>query len=331
MDYEIIYLADAGPELASAPFETHSRLTQIAMTEKPEGFIADMVMPAVPAPFKFEYSKGITADQFSIPNTRASRAGRLTEVEFGQELETESTFDYGLLSYVPEKDIREARQQNAAWDPMQEASTGITQLMTLDREKRVADIVFKAANYPTGHKETLAGNAQFSNAASTPIKKIRDAKRACITTPDTMVFGIEAWDEFCQHGDILQATRMTGAGSGTDGDKGYATEDAVSRLFGMRVVVGEARYQKANRGQSEDFDFIWGKHLALLKVGRPVGTRSQMPTWGFTARAMERTVMTSLEPSRGVGRGSRVVKVSECLKEVVSWSTAGYLFTNAVA
>ena len=330
---EHIYLGtpEADAILASAPFETHERLTQIAMTEKPTDFIAEQVLPTIATPFDFKYSKGITADQYSVPNTRASRAGRLTEVEFGQNLATDSTEDRGLLTFVPERDIATARQQQSAWDPMAEASMGLTQLMDLDREVRVAGIVFSDTNYPTGHKETLMGTDKWSNAASSPLRKIKDAKRACITKPDTIVFGIEVWDEFCQHGDILQATRMTGAGSGDDGDKGYATREAVSRLLNLRVVVGEERQQKANRGQDEDFDFIWGKHCALLKVSRPGGSRSQMPSWGFTAEAMQVNVMTSTEPSRGVGRGSRVMKVSESTNEVISWPTAGYFFKDAVA
>ncbi|MYE00425.1 MAG: hypothetical protein F4Y03_03985 [Alphaproteobacteria bacterium] len=328
---EPIYLGtpEADAVLASAPFETHARLTQIAMTEKPSDFIAERVMPSISTAFDFRYSKGITEDQYTVPETRASRAGRLTEVEFGQELDSASCEDRGLLVYVPERDIATARQQQSAWDPMAEASMGLTQLMDLDREVRVAGIVFDADRYPTDHKETLSGNGQFSNAASSPLKKIRDAKRQCITVPDTMVFGVEAWDAFCQHGDILQATRMTGAGASDD--VGYATEAAVAALFGMRVVVGRERRQTANRGQASSFSFIWGKHIALVKASRPGGSRSQMPSWGFTARAMDRNVMTSMEPSRGVGRGSRVIKVSECTEEVVSWNTAGYFFEDAVA
>ena len=331
MDYIHLGTPEADAILASAPFETHPRLTQIAMTERPTEFIAERALPSINTAFDFKYSKGITEDQYTVPETRASRAGRLTEVEFGQNLATGSCEDRGLLAYVPERDIAQARQQQAAWDPMAEASMGLTQLMDLDREVRVAGIVFSDSNYPAGHKKVLAGNTQFSDAASDPIKAIRDAKRACITTPDTMIFGVEAWDAFCQHGDILQATRMTGAGSGADGDKGYATEEAVGRLFGMRVVVGRERRQTANRGQASSFSFIWGKHIALLKVSRPGGSRSQMPSWGFTARAMSRGVMTSMEPSRGVGRGSRVIKVSECTGEVISWNSAGYFFKNAVA
>ena len=34
---------------------------------------------------------------------------------------------------------------------------------------------------------------------------------------------------------------------------------------------------------------------------------------------------------RGVNRGSTVVKVSECVKELVAYSRAGYLWRNAVA
>ena len=117
MDVIELGTPEANVALASAPFETHSRMTQIAMAERPSGFIADEVMPRVPSPFKFQYTKVDSEDQFTIPDTIASRAGRLNEVEFGATLQDGSTEPHGLLTYVPWRDIQEARQQQSAWDP----------------------------------------------------------------------------------------------------------------------------------------------------------------------------------------------------------------------
>lgn len=330
MDYHVISLSDAGPELASAPFETHPRLTQIAMTERPEGFIADMVMPRVNSAYSFKYTKGTTRDQFTIPDTRASRAGRLGEVEFGAELADGSTEDHGLLAFVPYRDIREAQAQGGAWDPLAQASMGVTQLLELAREQRVANIIFATANYAAGYHRTLAGNSQWSDAQSDPVDDILDALDRPITRPNVLVLGQATWTKFRQHPKVVESVKQTGAGG--EAAKGVVMRMAVAELFELEAVhVGRAWHQSARRGQNAAYSRLWGKHAALLHVRRPTGTRDAMPTFGFTAQAMAREVALSEEPERGVGRGSRVVKVSECIDELVSWNTAGYFWQNAVA
>ena len=338
MHYDFIRLAEAGPELASAPFQTHARMTQIAMVEKPADFIADEVLPRVNSAFSFKYTKGMNEDQFTIPETRASRQGRLNEVEFGAELADGSCDDYGLLAYVPERDIREAQAQASAWDPMAQASMGATQLMHLDREKRVADLVFDKTKYPTGYKtdvsSTNKGADQWDKATSDPLGVIMDALDTPITRPNTLVMGQQVWTRLRRHAKIVEAVKATGAGAGGTGAQaaGVVGRAAVAELFEIdRILVGAAWHNTARRGKAASYARLWGKHAALLHIRTPTGTRDMMPTWGFTAQAMALEVMTSEEPSRGVGRGSRAIKVSECIREIVSWNTAGYFFENAVA
>ena len=327
---EIIRLSEASPELASAPFQTHSRMTQIAMAEKPMDFIADEVMPRVPSAFKFQYTLGDVGDQFGIPDTRASRAGRLNEAEFGATLADGSCDDHGLLAFVPHRDILEAQQQQSAWDPMAQASMGVGQLMMLDREKRVADTAFALASYAETHRVTLAGDSQWSAAGSDPLAAILEALDVPITRPNTLVLGQAVWTKLRAHPVIVEAVK--GAGAGRAAAAGVVMRDAVARLFEIdRVLVGSTWHRTSNRGQNDEFARLWGKHAALLSIRRPTSTRDAIPSFGFTAQAMPLEVMLSEEPSRGIGRGSRVVKISECIKELVSWNTAGYFFQNAVA
>ena len=329
MDYDIIRLSDAGPELASAPFETQSRLTQIAMTERPADFIADEVLPRITTAFKFSYTKGQNDDQLNIPETRASRAGALNEVEFGAQLADGSCEDHGLMTYVPHRDIREAQVQGGAWDPVAQASTGLTGLMHLDREQRAADLVFGVANYPAANSTVLQGSGQWSHEDSDPIAAILEAMDLSVTRPNTLVLGQTVWTKLRTHARIVEAVRGTGAGAAA---AGIVMRRSVADLFELdRILIGAAWHQSNRRGQAAQYARLWGSHAALLHVRKPSGTRDMMPTWGFTAQAMALEVATSEEPSRGIGRGSRAVKVSECIREIVSWNSAGYLWRDAVA
>ena len=176
----------------------------------------------------------------------------------------------------------------------------------------------------------MSGTSQWSNAASDPFEAILEKLDKPITRPNVLVMGQAVWTRLRTHPRIVEAIKETGAG-GTAA-AGIVMRQAVAALFELdRVLVGSAWYQSAVPGQTASYSRLWGKHAAILHVRRPAGTRDMMPAWGFTAEAMPLEVSMSEEPSRGVGRGSRAVKVSECIGEIVSWNTAGYLWKNAVA
>ena len=213
---------------------------------------------------------------------------------------------------------------------------GLGQLMMLSREKRVADIVFKAANYGAGLSATLAGGSQWSDVASDPVKAILEALDKCITRPNALVMGQSVWTRFRTHPKIVEAVKGTGAGAGGGaGDvqaAGIVNRAAVAALFELdRVLVGATWHQSANRGQAANYARLWGKHCAALHIRRPTSTQDAMPTWGFTAEAMAQEIAMSEEPTRGIGRGSRAIKISESCQEIVSWDSAGYFWQNAVA
>jgi hypothetical protein len=54
-----------------------------------------------------------------------------------------------------------------------------------------------------------------------------------------------------------------------------------------------------------------------------------MPTFAMTAQYEGRMAGTYFDPARGK-KGVEMLKVTESVKELVAWSAAGYLFTNAV-
>ncbi|MDE0697854.1 MAG: hypothetical protein OXH76_18695 [Boseongicola sp.] len=334
MNYPIINLAqDSGHSLASGPFETQTQYTQIALAVRLPGMIADAVCPRVRAPYKFTYTKLMEQDQLTLPEDggRASRAGRLREVEFGSEDENDIVQDYGLLTYVPDRDVREARSQGLPYDPIQNSTTSLRELQLLLREQRVAKLVFDESNYLAGYKKTLATSNQWSHANSSPIQAIIDAIEKPLVRPNTLVLGQQTWTKLRQHGDILNAVNKSGAGR--DQESGLAGRRAVADLFELDdVLVGRVQTQTNNRGQTPSYDYLWGKHAALLAVNpNMLSMQTAMPTFCFTAEAMPVEMRSYMEGGRGVGAGSHVIKVSESCKEVVAWGAAGYFWKNAVA
>ena len=317
--------------LAGGPFDTQPRLTQIAQAVMPSGMIADEVCPRVRTGYKFTYTTLTEEDLLTIPDTKASRASALNQIEFGASDATDSVVDYGLEDPVPHRDIDEARVQEVPYDPLALASEATAELVRLGREKRVADLVHTASNYGTGLSTTLAGNAQWSDGASSnPREAILEALDKPLVRPNILVFGQKVWTKLRQHPKIVEAIKLSGAG---DQASGVVMKEAVAALFEVdRVLVGQAWYQSAKRGQANAFARLWGNHACAIFVKPGMTARDRMPKFCWTADAMGGLQVGTYEaPERGVNRGSTVVKVSECVKELVAYKSAGYLWRNAVA
>ena len=314
----------------AAPFETQTRLTQIAQAVSPGMLIADEVCPRVRTAYKFTYTTLNEEDLLTIPDVRASRAGRLNQVEFGASDNTAQVIDYGLEDAVPYRDIDEAAKQEVPFDPLEQATMGTAELVKLAREERVADLVHTAANYSATLSATLAGAAQWSHADSNPIKAILVALDKPLVRPNTLILGQAVWTVMRQHPKVVEAIKQSGAG---DQASGVVMRDAVAGLLELdRVLVGMAWHQTAKRGQDDAYARLWGKHACAIHLKPNMQARDRSPTFCWTADAMGgMQVGTYEEPSRGVNRGSTVVKVSECVKELVAYANAGYLWRAAVA
>ncbi len=314
----------------AAPFETQTRLTQIAQAVSPGMLIADEVCPRVRTAYKFTYTTLREEDLLTIPDVRASRAAHLNQVEFGASDTTDSVIDYGLEDPVPYRDIDEAAKQEVPYDPLEQAAVGTAELVKLAREKRVATLLETAGNYGTGLSATLAGATQWSHADSNPRDAILKALDTPLVRPNTLVMGQAVWTVLRQHPKIVEAVVRSGAG---DAASGVVMKEAVASLLELdRVVVGMAWNQTANRGQDNTFARLWGKHACAIHIRPGMQARDRMPAFCWTADAMGgMQVGTYEEPARGVNRGSTVVKVSECVKELVAYKSAGYLWRSAVA
>ena len=317
-------------QLAAAPFETQVALTQIAMAVSPMGLVADMVCPRFPAPFKFAYTKLSSEDRLSAPDSRASRASQVNELEFGAADSTDSTVDWALACPVPQRDIEEAKKHMLAYDPLAEATDALATVMKINREVRVATLVTTSDSYAATSRTTLAGNAQWSHAGSNPLDAVLAQMDVPLVRPNTLVMGQQVWTKFRQHPKIVEAIKASGAG---DQARGAVSRQQVAELFELdQVLIGRAQYQTAKPGQAATYAYIWGKHAALLHINRSAsGTRSMMPSFCFTAEAMAMDVGTYMDAARGIGQGTTFVKASESLKELVSWQEAGYLWRSAVA
>lgn len=307
----------------NAPFPIQPDLTAIAIGYRNKSLIADGVLPRVPvAKQEFKYLKHDMAEGFTIPDTKVGRKSRPNQVSFSATEETESTKDYGLDDPIPQADIDNAPSN---YNPLARSTEGLTNLILLDREKRVADVVQNYDNYATANKVTLSGTDQFSDFTnSDPIEVIMSALDNMVMRGNIAVMGQEVFSVLCRHPKICKAV------NGNSGDVGIVRAKDIADLFNLEaLLVGAAFLNTAKKGQAVSLARVWGKHLELIYRDRLADARSGI-TYGFTAQWGSRVAGST--PDKNIGlRGGQVVRVGESVKELICANDLGYMIKDAVA
>lgn len=306
-----------------APFPVQEDLTAIAIMYRNTKMIGDDVMPRVPVSKQaYKYFKHTLADGFTIPDTKVARASRPNQVEFTATETTGKTEDYALDDSIPVEDL-----QNAApnMNPQAKATEYLTNLIQLDREKRVADATFNAANYGASNKTTLSGTSQWSDFTnSDPISAILTALDAMVMRGNILVMGRAVWTKLSTHPKLVKAFY------GTSADTGIVTREFVRQLFELDgLFVGESWLNTAKKGQTATLARAWGKHAAILYRDQ-LASADRGTTWGFTAQFGTRIAGSFEDKDVGM-RGGMRVRVGESVDEVITANDLGYLFVDAVA
>lgn len=308
--------------MKEAPFPVDPVLTGITIAYKNEEYIADAVLPRVPVGVQsYKYNKFDKQESFNIPNTRVGRKSNVNEVEFTATEASSTCLDYGLDDVIPQADINNAR--NTPYNPVSQATERLTDLVMLDREKRVSDLVFATATYGS-QVTTLSGTDQFSDPSSDPLETIMDTKDGMIMRPNLLIVGQAVYSQLIRHPKVVKAFH------GNAGDYGRANASFLAELFEVdRVLVGAAWRDTAKPGQTASITRLWGKHAALLRITPNAGT-GQLPTFGFTAEWGSRFSGSMNEQKVGLRGGTRV-RVGESVDEAICAADFGWMIENAVA
>lgn len=307
------------------PFPLDTRLTGIALAYTNKTLIADSVLPRVPVGGQtFKWLNHTRADRFTIPNTRIGRKGRPGEVEFSATETSGQVFDYGLDDVVPNDDIASAPQ---GFDPLGNAAEGLTDLVLLDREVRVASLVFNAATYPVGNKVTNSAGSYWDVEANNPVAQITDLLNGMLMRPNVAVFSRKVFDALRRHPKVIAAVFPIG---GNAAQGGMANRQQLADLFELEeVLVGEGFVNTAKPGQTANIVRVWGNHAAFLHRNRLANTRSPQMTFGYTAQWQGRVAGRMDEPKTGL-RGAVRVRVGESVNEIVCAADVGYFVENAI-
>lgn len=305
-------------------FVINNELTAVSLAYMNKRHIADKIFPRVPvstASFKYEvYPK---ESFFTVPETLMGRKGSANEVDLKSKEETASVKPHGLKEYVPYADI-EAAQQVGKTDPTEKVTLQVSNLLSLSREKRVADKFNNAANF--GGSQILSGASQFNATGSDPIKTICDAIDSMIVAPNKAVTSRLAMSALVRNPAIVKAYNAN------SGDSGIVPYSYIAELFGLdEILVGDALINANKKGQAVSLTGVWGNIFALYYTDPLADLQSGGLTFGLTGEYVERQVFETDDANKGTGKGSKLIKVEEQVEELIIAPDCGYLLKNVIS
>ncbi|MCA0184706.1 MAG: phage capsid protein [Proteobacteria bacterium] len=308
---------------STTPFPTNPTLTAIAIAYRnPDvALIADQVLPRIDTDESFSWMEYDLAQGFTIPDTQVGRKSVPNEVDFSGTERQAKVQDYGLDDIIPNRDIA---ADNRGVDPRGRAVEYLTGLVHLGREKRVADLVFNAANYAAANVLPLSGTSQWSDPNSDPVAAIGDALDSTIIRPNVATFGQVTWTKLRRNPKLVNAIK------GGTTVAGMVSRQEFADLFELQeVLVGQSNINLAKKGQPVNMQRTWGKHASFFFRDRSASNAGGV-TFGFTAQWGGWVAGEIAEQKTGL-RGAVRVRSGESVKEIICAKDVGFLFQNAVA
>lgn len=311
--------------MSDSPFPISKDLSSIALAFENKRFIADEALPRFPVDqMNYSYALYDFEEGFRLVDDAVGRRSRVNEVEFHAKEVESKTLDHALDDVVPGYDTAQYRGSGNRLHAR--TAERITNMIALNREKRVADLLFNQSIYPDENKLVLSGTdswTDFDN--SDPVEIITEALDTPVMRPNTAVIGRKLYSPLSRHPVIMKSVNAT------SGDKGVATRQAIANLFELdNLFVGEGFYvERPNSSLARTPLRLWGASMALYYLDQ-IGGPNENPSFGFTAEYDNRVVGKFFDNLVGA-RGAWRIRVSESVDEQISAPRLGYLIEDPIA
>jgi len=299
-------------------------LTSLSIAYSNDAYIGTQLMPVISVPKLSDawvtYTK---RDRLSGPDDNLGNRSNANEINENRGSDTYSCKGYGLKNFISETDLQ---NQDAPLDEMVDLTSSVNDVLDLKEEIRIATVLTTAANFG-GNTAALAGGDRWDTATSDPIGDINaaiDSLWSGIGATRTIAYsGVEVYRALQTHPAILDRFKNVTGGS--------VSKAQILSLFPEidEYVVGRARKDTANEGQTASYSRVWGKQFGIIKVAATPSRR--IAAFGFTLRFQgERTTTEWYDPTVGT-RGGYYVRVAMEEDHKVTAADTGYLYTTVVS
>lgn len=310
--------------VSASSVHSNTFLSNFSQAYANDTYIGERLILSVPVQKRTDsYAVYPQREAFEAPDdTLTNERARANEISNTRTSASYTLLDYGLENFVSNETLD---NQDLPFDERADMTMELAEAIARKREIRDAALLTTASNY--GSSTTLSGSDQWdSGAGGDPIKDIQTAKASLFNGPGaTDLIGFTSLNVFnvlARHPALLDLQKYT--------VNGLLTPDALARYLGLSaLLIGEARKQTANQGQTASYSRIWGLDFGIVRVARTPSRRTAC----FASRFRKNSdpVVTEWFDATAGKSGGYYVKnaVSEVSQVVASYG--GYLIKSATS
>lgn len=295
-------------------------LSQHARGYQNAEFVGSHIAPVVPVPVRGFNVLKFNKDAFRRRNTRRAPGAATLRVQYGYGADPAELRQHRLEAVSPNEFAEEAAATTGI-DFAGESIQMVQDVIGLETECEIASILCNPANYPTTHKLTLSGTAQWNKTASTPGKNVDDAKetvrRAIGKRPNVLLLAPGAFRAARNHDSIIERFKYTG--------RDAITAEMLAALWELdEVIVGDAVYLLEDDQEDAAARDVWD-NVAILAY-RPEGSSYRQPGFAYTYRKRGYPLVEKGYEDRNAN--SQINPVADEVRPYLVGPDAGFLFTN---
>ena len=300
-------------------------ITEFALRFSNLEYAADRVLPGIKV--KKTDGKYATYDKDSF------RTGGLRTLSSDTEVARTTSYGVGTATFSTElyrqsEVIGVLARENAdqPFDPEQDATANLMELLAVDKEVRMATLVFGSGNYATGNKTAVANSNAWANyttatGAKGPVFQVYSAAEVIrgkvARMPNVLVLGAKSPRVLIRHPDVKDSLKFVQALTKAN------VEAALAALFGVdEYIVVRAIKNIALPGETDSLSDVVADDAALIV--RPA--RMTVKTVAHSAQFQHRLFPNGdkwVEKSR---MNATVVEVRDNYVFKSVSTSAGYLF-----
>lgn len=296
-------------------------IANMSIQYRNEDYIGTRLMPVIPAANKsgtyFTYDKRA---QLAYPDDQLGVRGSANELTRSRGTATFATTAYGYKDFVDDSELQNA---DAPLDDLADATGGLIEALSFREELRIAGILTTAANYGT-NTVALGASVRWDDVGSNPVGDIQSARNNLWTGrgPGKVVAftSLAAWTAMQSNAQLQALFQYT--------KDGLLKPEQWANYFGIdELLIGAARKDTANEGQTASYTRMWGDVFGLVRVATTPSVRNA--SFGFTFRFGGIHTAQVFDPMIGAKGGYWAKASVEETHKIVAPDT-GYLITTVI-
>ncbi len=288
------------------------------------GFIGTRVMPIFPVGEQSAQYPVIPIEaMLKLPETKRAARGAYNRGDWQFEMDNYACEEYGWEEPL---DDTETRLYQRFFDAEEISTMRAMDILLRNQEKRIADKLFNTSNF-TAHDVT---NEWDDSTNATPYSDVHDGSESMRKDvgvyPNALIISKKVFDNVMQTSELQDYIKYTNPVliQGME-----AQRRLLSQYLDVEVIIGDAIYDSADKGQSFSVTDVWDSEYGMLAR---IATRAQ----DLREPCLGRTFLwTTDSPSKVVVEQYReeqirssVYRARQYTDECFVFTGAGYLLSN---